>query len=209
MSASENQQRAARPSAQATRESILDAAEMAFSREGFAATSVAKIARRANVTKSLIHYHFGVKENLWLEVKRRHLDAFTKLHRQSVAGIDDGAAHLETSMRTVFRFLQDNPRYVRLSAWRNLEDLRLSAPTDPDLLSQPLARIQEAQKSGRFRDDVKSSHIALAFLSVCVQWFQAPGASRRESYTDSDRKAADQEYLEDMLKILFEGVLPR
>ena len=43
----------------ATQNEILETAEELFSRRGFAATSLAEIARQAGLTKSLIHHHFG------------------------------------------------------------------------------------------------------------------------------------------------------
>ncbi|MBC8072705.1 MAG: helix-turn-helix transcriptional regulator, partial [Deltaproteobacteria bacterium] len=56
---------------EASRAAILDAAEATFVEKGFAGASMSEIAERSSVTKSLIHHHFGSKEALWSEVKRR------------------------------------------------------------------------------------------------------------------------------------------
>ena len=64
-----------------TRSAILDAAESCFVDRGFAATSMSEIADRAQVTKSLIHHHFGSKESLWQEVKRRRLEAYSRAQK--------------------------------------------------------------------------------------------------------------------------------
>jgi len=46
----------------ATKDVILDAAQEIFIERGFSDTSMSRIAKKANVTKSLIHHHFGSKE---------------------------------------------------------------------------------------------------------------------------------------------------
>ena len=50
------------------REAILDAAEEVFAEAGYAGTSLRDIVERANVTKGLVNYYFGSKENLFQEV---------------------------------------------------------------------------------------------------------------------------------------------
>ncbi|GIG67609.1 TetR/AcrR family transcriptional regulator [Phytomonospora endophytica] len=50
------------------RASIVDAAVAEFLREGYAAASVDKIAKRAEVSKPTIYQHFGSKERLFLAV---------------------------------------------------------------------------------------------------------------------------------------------
>ena len=66
---------------EATRNSILDAAEALFVSKGFAAASLSDIARRAAVTKSLIHHHFGSKEALWDQCKKRRMSHYADVQR--------------------------------------------------------------------------------------------------------------------------------
>lgn len=55
------------------RERILDAAELVFSNKGFAASTVREITSKAECNLAAVNYHFGNKENLYLEVFRRRL----------------------------------------------------------------------------------------------------------------------------------------
>jgi AcrR family transcriptional regulator len=50
-----------------TKNEILEAALLAFARDGFDSASLPKIAEIANVAHPLIHYYFGSKDNLWRE----------------------------------------------------------------------------------------------------------------------------------------------
>jgi AcrR family transcriptional regulator len=53
---------------QNTRSTIIDAAKSALVESGYASLSTRAIAQRAGVPLSQIHYHFGTKQNLVLEV---------------------------------------------------------------------------------------------------------------------------------------------
>ncbi|MBC7157192.1 MAG: TetR/AcrR family transcriptional regulator [Rhodobacteraceae bacterium] len=55
----------------AARERILDAAEAAFARDGFAGAGMKAIAIEAGVAQGLLHYHFGSKEGLYSAVVAR------------------------------------------------------------------------------------------------------------------------------------------
>lgn len=50
-----------------TRKRILDAAAEEFSERGYDGTTITAIARRAGLSKQLIHHHFGSKEGLFQE----------------------------------------------------------------------------------------------------------------------------------------------
>jgi TetR/AcrR family transcriptional regulator len=194
---------------EATRLAILDAAEAIFVEKGFAAASMSDIAARAAVTKSLIHHHFGSKEELWLEVKRRSVADYARAQRAIMASAAADRDSLAESLRIYFRFLERNPNFVRLSTWMNLEDPKLSASVNPDLLRRGVERLRKAQAMGTFRRDVDPWHIMLAFFALCTYWFQARHAHGHDIYADRDAGVADERFLEDVLKILLEGVTPR
>lgn len=194
---------------EATRLAILAAAEAIFVGKGFAAASMSDIARRAAVTKSLIHHHFGSKEELWIEVKRRSLEEYIKQQRVIMASSAADETTLVESMRIYFRFLERNPSFARLSSWMNLEDAKLSAPANPDLLHRGVERLRKAQAQGSFRRDVDPWHIMFAFFALTTYWFQARHAHGHDVYADRDPAVADERYLEDLIKILLEGVLVR
>lgn len=196
-----------RRDSEATRSSILDAAESVFVERGFAATAMSEIASRASVTKSLIHHHFGSKDALWQEVKRRRLQDYSELQVRSMSEGFPSAERFAEAIRSHFRFLQSNPEWVRLSAWMNLEDERLSEAPDPELTRTGLEKIREGQRIGILRADIDPESVVAAFMALCSQWFLT-----RHSYEhdeDTESKAADERYLEDIIKIFFEGVTPR
>lgn len=71
-----------------TRATILEAAKAALVESGFSALSTRNIAQRAGVPLSQIHYHYGTKQNLVLEVledeNRKLLDRQTRLYQSEM-----------------------------------------------------------------------------------------------------------------------------
>src|SRR5437764_1794594 len=110
--------------AQRTREAILGAAEAVFAEHGFDGTSVDAIAAEAGYNKSLLFQYFGDKLGLYTQVLKRAdremgellarlftsaLSAETViLHEQQFR------AFLATMVGTLFDYLRDHPRLVRM-----------------------------------------------------------------------------------------------
>lgn len=57
----------------ATKEALLDAAEMLFAKDGYTAVSTREIAKAADVNLGAIDYYFSSKSQLFIEVIRRML----------------------------------------------------------------------------------------------------------------------------------------
>lgn len=80
-----------RPGNHPTRETILDAAEEAFARSGYAATTMREIAQQAHVNQALVHHYFGSKDELFKsifvrrgqELSRERLELLDLLDRRS------------------------------------------------------------------------------------------------------------------------------
>ena len=61
-----------------TRERLLDAAEKLFALDGVGATSLRAVTAEAEANLASIHYHFGSKEALLIEVFRRRIEPVNK-----------------------------------------------------------------------------------------------------------------------------------
>lgn len=67
------------PASGDTRGKLLTAAAAVFSEHGYEGATVREICRRAGVNLALVNYHFGDKQELYLEVIRHALDAAAKM----------------------------------------------------------------------------------------------------------------------------------
>jgi len=196
---------------EATREAILEAAEEAFLTKGFAETSTSKIASMAGVTKSLIHHHFGSKEALWDAVKVRRFSIYSKQQMDMLREQEPSAELLRESMKMYFRFLREHPELVRLMAWMFLEqsDDEECADLDRELTLAGIEKIKQSQERGDLRDDLNPGFILFTFIGIAQHWYQDKRWMLDKIGLSADSEAIDEAYLEDAVKIFFEGVLPR
>ncbi|MBI2168010.1 MAG: TetR/AcrR family transcriptional regulator [Actinobacteria bacterium] len=98
------------------RQTILSAAKRVFSEKGYAATTVADVARAANVSYGTIYWYFDSKEELFDAL----MDAGeARLRTRILAALDAaGPADLEgalrTSVRATFEHFEDDREATRL-----------------------------------------------------------------------------------------------
>ena len=126
---------------EATRTALLDAAEELFLEFGPADTPISRIARRAGVTKSLIHHHFGSKEGLWEEIKARHFGQYYEVQKQLLMKSEGTAELLRESIVAYFRFLQSDPRSVSFMSWRFVESDNTCLDQEDDLFEIGIERV--------------------------------------------------------------------
>ena len=191
---------------EATRTAILDAAEVLFLERGPGDTPTSLIARRAGVTKSLIHHHFGSKEELWAEIKRRHFEQYYEVQKQLLASSEGTVDLLHQSIVAYFRFLQQDPRSVSFMSWRFVEEDDSCLGQEDDLFEIGMEKIREAQERGELRADVEPLSMIKAFLAMTLQWFQTKGMTCAMLGDGIDVAALEERYLDDILKIFFDGV---
>jgi AcrR family transcriptional regulator len=97
-------------------ERLLHAAITLFARYGYDPVSTGDIARAADFTQSMVHYHFGTKEQLWraavLHLMRRRGAAFpvSRLRRSEL----DPLAKLEMLVRRLVAANAAEPDYASL-----------------------------------------------------------------------------------------------
>lgn len=111
---------------QATRLRIIDAARDVLVERGYGDASTRAVAERAGVQLSLVHYHFGSKQQLLLAVLDRENERL--LERQQ--GLYGAPGPLADKWRTACDYLDDDLRsgYVRV-----LWELWAAGLADPEL----------------------------------------------------------------------------
>jgi len=95
-----------------TRAQILDAARDVLTRDGYAGMTMRSIADAAGVRASLVHYHFGGKQQLLVTVLERENERLLVRQRALYAGSEP----LAEKYRTACEYLSEDLRsgYVRL-----------------------------------------------------------------------------------------------
>lgn len=86
----------------ATRERILEATEQLILEQGYAAVSTRRVAARAGLKPSLVHYYFPTTDDLLLEVSRRGAQDSDRLIEEALASDDP--------LGSLWKFLIDTSR---------------------------------------------------------------------------------------------------
>lgn len=193
---------------EATRAEILDAAEDLFARKGFAATSLTEIAGQAQVTKSLIHHHFGSKSQLWHEIKKGHFAEYQQLQAGLLAAPEMDPKILSQSIDAYFAFLHSRPRLARMLGWMGLEEMDETAGELPgmDLVRLGVEKLTLAQENGMIRKDLNPLHIILIYLFAVEHW-NICGPLLCPIIGAEVDEAAGQEFLRNVKEIMLQGIL--
>lgn len=107
---------ATRPSADVTRERILDAALEVFAALSFEGASTRAIATKAGVTQPLLNYHFSSKDELWRAAVDRLFITLSETMGERVAGLRgvDEVTSLKLLVREFVYFSARNPELHRI-----------------------------------------------------------------------------------------------
>ncbi|MBI1941283.1 MAG: TetR/AcrR family transcriptional regulator, partial [Acidobacteria bacterium] len=96
------------------KESIRKAATRLFAEKGFAATSTREICQRAGITKPVLYYHFGNKEQLFRDLI---LDACNESRKQLLLASQRGKTSLDKLIDVIaadFALTRRNPSLSRM-----------------------------------------------------------------------------------------------
>jgi AcrR family transcriptional regulator len=108
---------------------IIAAMRASVGTRGAAASTFDHVAREAGVSRGLLHYYFGSKERLLVEVCRRDCEARIHALEERLADADSPDAIVAVLVHGLEEFLEDEPGsqavvYELLSASRHSEELR-------------------------------------------------------------------------------------
>ncbi|MEU9019382.1 TetR family transcriptional regulator [Actinomadura sp. NPDC048394] len=149
-----------------TRERILDAAMAEFGAKGYAGARTAGIAARAEVNAQLISYHFGGKQGLLEELRRRRQGIDASIAASNASFDASVSAYLDTTL--------DRPDWARLVVWQALGDCPFAdaeegeryAQSQRATLAQGVQRIREHRDAGEVTDGIDPQFALLVIYAV-------------------------------------------
>ncbi len=159
-----------------TRQKILDAAETEFSEVGLFGARVDSIAERAGVNKRMIYAHFGNKEQLYITVLTM---VYNRMAQADEHLLESHLSPSDTIRRIIdmyFHFLTENPTFVRMLMWENLNQAQyikasgaaLSKGRSLKMLSDTLTL---GIQKGLFRSDLDVENVVLSINMFCFSYF--------------------------------------
>jgi AcrR family transcriptional regulator len=202
--------RAAAP-VESARERVLRAALEVFADRGFEGAGTTEIARRAEVTQPLVHYHFETREVLWDAVVEHlfaRLGAITEGAKEELVDLEP-IARLKVMLRRYVRFSAANPEVARFfvregyRATPRLEALveRYARPLN-DAIRGLLA---DAQRRRRLKPLPLDALLCLIIVAGSHP-FIAPALVEAEHGLDLRDAAAVERYADVIIESLFHGI---
>lgn len=165
------------------RNAILDAAIVEFGAHGFAGARTASIAERAGVSTQLITHHFGGKQGVLDELRRRW--------KQSAPASPDSPQTFRESLESHMQGVLSNPNWSRLVLWHALEDSPGSADRDDfsGRMSQIIDNIHTRQEAGELDPEVDPRFIGLLGYLIAFAPLSLPDHLR--GFTGLDPQTAE------------------
>ena len=132
-----------------TRQKILAAAEVAFAEKGLYGARIDEIAQSADANKRMIYAYYGSKELLYIAVLE---EVYRRMAVQEKELLDRPMG-CEEAVRAIighyFRFLRDNPTFVKMVLWENLNEATYFRQSQAQFIKGTvLALLREKLKQG-------------------------------------------------------------
>ena len=151
------------------KESIRKAAAELFAEKGYAATSTREICERAEITKPVLYYHFGSKEELYESLVQDCFNEYQReLRRASHRGRTTRERLLEVLL-AMFSFSRRNHSEYRMALRMVMAPERESPAIDLVEMSRADERlVAEVLRQGMRKGDIRGSpkQIAEAFCGI-------------------------------------------
>lgn len=159
-----------------TKHDILKAAEYEFAEKGFYGARVDEIAVKAKINKRMIYEYFGNKEQLYKTVL---ITVYSRLGVLEVNLLTQDSDCIEVIRKIIklhFDFLHDNPTYVSLILWENLnkgkyfKDIDFRNIKDPTI-NQLRSIIRRGKEEKVFRSVVDEDQFILSLITFSFPYF--------------------------------------
>lgn len=185
------------------RDLILEAALAAFAERGFHGATMRDIAARAEVSQSLVQYHFKGKEALWNMVGERISADFLEYVSAAISpdlAPDEGVGR---AVRRYMAYWKEHPQAFRFNLWRLLEGPpEERRKRSKDLNARAVPVFQRAQEAGFIRNDMPAG-LAMIITGALVQfWLHSQTEIRDALAITGDSALEDEAFLESILGLV-------
>jgi AcrR family transcriptional regulator len=150
---------------------IVEAMRASVGKRGAAGSTFDVVAREAGVSRGLLHYYFGSKERLMVEVVRSDCEARVNALEERLATATSADEFVAFLVQTLEAFLSDEPSqavlYEMLSASRRSEEIRAElAELYRRWRAQLAAALADKQREGVVTLDAEPQDVAALLFAL-------------------------------------------
>jgi AcrR family transcriptional regulator len=153
-----------------TQDSILDAAERLFARQGFAATTIKQIGKEAAVNPALLYYYYDGKETLYRAMLQRILGQLLARGTDAIESASSHADRIRAFVRAQAKLLGEHPHFPQLLV-RELVDHQAAhaeqaiTNTAAGAFRRLCEVIEAGQRDGAFRRSLDPRYTAISIIA--------------------------------------------
>jgi len=159
-----------------TRGKILKAAEDEFAEKGLYGARMDKIKESAGVNKRMLYAHFTNKETLYATILSIVYDRMSAMEETLLQNQKPPLEFIEELICKYFDFLHDNPSYVKLIMWENLNEAKYLSQSQAHsnrnrgfFLTKKILEQGIAEKV--FKPNIDIAEITLSLNMFCFSYF--------------------------------------
>ncbi len=164
--------------AENTKRRILETAELVFAEKGLYGSRVDEIADRAEANKRMLYAYYGSKELLYIAVLEEVYSRMVRWESPLLSRCEAEGAEsvIRLLIHNSFEFLYENPTFVKLVMWENLNEARyLEQSSARNIKGASFDLLKKALKSGiaqgLFRSDIDLGETVLSINQFCFSYF--------------------------------------
>ena len=159
-----------------TRQKILAAAEVAFAEKGLYGARIDEIAQSADANKRMIYAYYGSKELLYITVLE---EVYRRMAVQEKELLDRPMG-CEEAVRAIighyFRFLRDNPTFVKMVLWENLNEATYFRQSQAQFIKGTVLellreKLKQGVREGIFFAGLDVDETVLSVNMFCFSYF--------------------------------------
>ncbi len=197
-----------------TKRRLLQAAIRLFSDKGYHGVSVDEIVGRAKANKRMVYHYFGSKSDIYLAALAEVFSRLEKIEFEAVTAKARPDEKLRLLIAANFKFLDENPEFVRLLLWENLEHGRNIARESTKVSKNPFMErfrsiIEEGVAAGVFRLPVDIKHLMINFIGLCFIYHSNRYSLSASLELDLDTPRNRELRLAQAIDLVFQGLLTK
>ena len=187
---------------EATKTTVLDAAEKLFAEKGFAGTSIRKISNECGISDGLILHHFKTKEELYRQVRERLADRYGRELSENLKFSDDLSEMMRETMETAYRYFRENELHRRISLWSYLEGKTDFAEKEMGITKKMIEMTEVAQETGYLRDDLDAIFFPVIVKGAVDYWIRWREMFAKATDVGNDDSELDKKFFDQMIRLL-------
>jgi TetR/AcrR family transcriptional regulator len=194
-----------------TKEKILAAAEKVFHANGFKGTRTTQIAEVAGISRTMLHYYFNTKEDLFQEVLRNTMGAVVNLTKQNFKeniNLSELIENIIDTLATVFEEKPGLPSFIVNILNESPQMAHFIAQTQQDNIPKQLdAALEEAKKKGEIAEFINGEDLVMNIYSLlAVPYLAIEYVKAKEKRDDEAMKEFMRNRKEQVKSFVWRGI---